>query len=359
MIRVGVNGYGTIGKRVADGVRLQPDMQLTGVAKTRPNYEAATALQNGYRLYSAIPERSHLFAEAGMELAGDVDDLIRESDVIVDATPAGVGAENAARYRAHETPAILQGGESADSVDASFVAGVNYEAVAAADADLLRVVSCNTTGLSRLLDPLDRTYGIETVRATLVRRGGDPTQTDRGPINDILPDPITVPSHHGPDVNTIFPAMDIETVGLKVPSTLMHVHSVNVTLETEPAVDSLYDLFDRQSRIFLIEAALDIDGTAKLKAFADDSGRPRGDLWENCLWKESITVEGRELYLFQAIHQEADVIPENIDAIRALVGDASADASMALTDERLGVGLASTPTRRYTQSAGAPQPADD
>ena len=30
-VRVAINGYGVIGKRVADAVRLQPDMQLVGV----------------------------------------------------------------------------------------------------------------------------------------------------------------------------------------------------------------------------------------------------------------------------------------------------------------------------------------
>ena len=32
-VKVAVNGYGTIGKRVADAVKLQPDMELIGVAK--------------------------------------------------------------------------------------------------------------------------------------------------------------------------------------------------------------------------------------------------------------------------------------------------------------------------------------
>src|SRR6056297_3008115 len=104
MIRVGVNGYGTIGKRVADAVRLQPDMELIGVAKTRPNFEAETALRKGYSLYSAIPERSHRFTDAGMELDGTVEDLAGESDVIVDATPAArstlrVGAAFVPRIR--------------------------------------------------------------------------------------------------------------------------------------------------------------------------------------------------------------------------------------------------------------------
>ena len=31
-IRVGVNGYGVIGKRLADAVRLQSDMQLIGIS---------------------------------------------------------------------------------------------------------------------------------------------------------------------------------------------------------------------------------------------------------------------------------------------------------------------------------------
>ena len=31
-IKVAVNGYGVIGKRVADAVALQPDMELVGVA---------------------------------------------------------------------------------------------------------------------------------------------------------------------------------------------------------------------------------------------------------------------------------------------------------------------------------------
>ncbi|TKX84936.1 glyceraldehyde-3-phosphate dehydrogenase, partial [Halorubrum sp. SS5] len=38
MIRVGVNGYGTIGKRVADAVAAQADMELVGVTKASPDY---------------------------------------------------------------------------------------------------------------------------------------------------------------------------------------------------------------------------------------------------------------------------------------------------------------------------------
>jgi glyceraldehyde-3-phosphate dehydrogenase (NAD(P)) len=348
MLQVGVNGYGTIGKRVADAVAAMPDMELAGVAKTRPNYEAEAAVRKGYSLYAAIADRADQFAEAGIDIAGDVEDLVGESDVVVDATPSGIGAENRDLYERLDTPAIFQGGESADTADASFNARANFDEVA--DEDYLRVVSCNTTGLSRVIAPLREEYGVEKVRATLVRRGGDPGQTGRGPINDILPDPVSVPSHHGPDVNTIFPDLDIDTLGVKVPATLMHLHSLNVTLDVSPSVDEVRELLAGQSRLFLVPEASGIDGAGKLKEFAMDTGRSRGDLWENCVWEDSISMVDDDLYLFQAIHQESDVVPENVDAIRAIAGSADREESIALTDEHLGVGLESLLGDRTAQA---------
>jgi glyceraldehyde-3-phosphate dehydrogenase (NAD(P)) len=341
MIEVGINGYGTIGKRVADAVREQPDMRVRGVAKTRPNHEAETARERGFPLHAAVPERRDQFDEAGIEVAGPVDDLVADSDVIVDATPSGVGAENRPLYAAHDTPALFQGGEDAGVADVSFNARANY--ADAVGVDFVRVVSCNTTGLSRLIAPLRERYGVQKVRVTLVRRGGDPAQSGRGPINDVLPDPVTVPSHHGPDVQTIFPDLDIDTLGLKVPATLTHTHSVNVVLDGDATVGDVRTLLESEPRTFLVPRELDIDGSGALKQYALDRGRPRGDLWENCVFGESITVEdgpaGPELYLFQAIHQESDVVPENVDAIRAVTGSADAVESRRRTDEALGMGL--------------------
>jgi glyceraldehyde-3-phosphate dehydrogenase (NAD(P)) len=330
-IEVGINGYGTIGKRVADAVRAQPDMEVVGVAKTRPNFEAEQAVANDFPLYAAVPERVGQFDEAGIELAGEVEELVQDSEIVVDTTPSGIGAENKAMYQEYDTPALYQGGEDADLVDVSFNARSNF--AEAEGAGHTRVVSCNTTGLSRLIAALEDEYGVEKVRATLVRRGGDPAQSSRGPINDTLPDPVTIPSHHGPDVNTIFPNLDIDTLGMKVPATLTHTHSVNVELTYGADTEEVRDLLEGESRLFVI------DGSGKLKEFALDSGRPRGDVWENAIWGESITVEDDELYLFQAIHQESDVVPENVDAIRAVLGTADRRESIERTNDALGMGL--------------------
>ena len=68
-------------------------------------------------------------------------------------------------------------------------------------------------------------------------------------------------------------------------------------------------------------------------------GRPRGDIWENCIWRESVSMEGSDLYLFQAIHQESDVVPENVDAIRAVSGAADSETSIERTNETMAIGF--------------------
>jgi len=355
MLRVGINGYGTIGKRVADAVRAQPDMDVSGVAKVSPDYVAIGATNRDYPVYVVEEDRLQEFHDVGIEVAGAVDELVAASDVIIDATPSGVGAANRRLYERHETPALFQGGEDATVAEVSFNARVNYEEATAAD--YVRVVSCNTTGLSRLVAPLEEHYGIEKVRATLVRRGGDPDQTGRGPINDAVPDPVSIPSHHGPDVQTIFPELDIDTIGMKVPTTMMHVHAVNVTLENEPDdIETVRETLEAENRLLVIPEHAGIDGAGTLRDFALDAGRPRGDIWENCLWGESLTLEGSDLYCMQAIHQESDVVPENIDAIRALTGQCTATASRSLTNETLGIGLDRLGRRR--DLIAEKQPAD-
>ena len=52
-IRVGVAGYGTIGQRLADGVAMQEDMELVGVADLAPTLAVRALYEKGmpYDLY--------------------------------------------------------------------------------------------------------------------------------------------------------------------------------------------------------------------------------------------------------------------------------------------------------------------
>ena len=52
-VKVGVAGYGTIGQRLADGVALQGDMELVGVADLAPTLSIRALKERGmpYDLY--------------------------------------------------------------------------------------------------------------------------------------------------------------------------------------------------------------------------------------------------------------------------------------------------------------------
>ncbi len=52
-IKVGVAGYGTIGQRLADGVALQEDMELVGIADLAPTLAIRALKEKGmpYDLY--------------------------------------------------------------------------------------------------------------------------------------------------------------------------------------------------------------------------------------------------------------------------------------------------------------------
>jgi glyceraldehyde-3-phosphate dehydrogenase (NAD(P)) len=63
-VRVGVNGYGVIGKRVADAVALQDDMELVGVADVGHDYRIRVALERGYQVFAATPEAREEMATA-------------------------------------------------------------------------------------------------------------------------------------------------------------------------------------------------------------------------------------------------------------------------------------------------------
>jgi len=337
MKAVGINGYGTIGKRVADAVSCQDDMKIVGVTKRTPDFEAKMAVEKGYDLYISAPEREGLFMDAGIEVSGTINDLYDQLNIIVDCTPEGVGARNKTDvYEKKGLKAIFEGGEKHDRIGQSFNSFSNFDD--SIGADYVRVVSCNTTGLCRTLNPIKDLAGIKKVRAVMVRRGADPGQIKKGPINAIVPNPPTVPSHHGPDVQTVMYGLNIITMALLVPTTLMHQHNLMVELDNSVVVDDVIDALEKTPRVLLIEASKGLGSTAEIMEYARDLGRPRGDLFEIAVWKESLNIVDGELYYMQAIHQESDVVPENVDAIRSMLEmESDSVKSIKKTNNNMGI----------------------
>ncbi|MEB3860370.1 MAG: type II glyceraldehyde-3-phosphate dehydrogenase [Desulfurococcales archaeon] len=334
--RVGVVGYGTIGRRVAEAVSLQSDMHLEGVVKTRPDYAAIQAAMRGIDIYVPGGGEAERFEANGIRVRGTIGDLLERVDVVVDATPAGVGSKYKGLYSRYGVRQVYQGGEPPEVAKVSFSSLCNYgEAVGA---DSVRVVSCNTTGLLRLICTLDRALGVRRVWAFIVRRAADPGEYKKGPINSIVLDPPKTPSHHARDAKTVLRDVDVETAAVVVPTTLMHVHYVRLKLSREASLGEVMEALSEAPRIVLLPGRAGIKSTAQLVEAARFS-RPRADIPELIVFEESISVRGDEVSLIQAVHQESIVVPENIDAIRAVTGlEASAERSIALTDETLRIG---------------------
>ncbi len=335
-VRVAVNGFGTIGKRVADAVAKQPDMELVGVAKTRPSYEARRALEKGYSLYVTGQGKPEDFTAVGLSVVGSIKDLLGKVDIVVDAAPDKIGRENRKLYEAAGVRAIFQGGEKADVAEASFNALANY--AACRGKRMLRVVSCNTTGIARAAAVLRERWGVDHWEVTLVRRAADPAETKKGPINGIMPT-FHLPSHHGPDVQTILPDLQIATTAVVVPTTLMHVHVNHVRLTRAPKdTAEVLDAFRTTPRFRVFAPWEHVDGTPQVMEYARDRGLGFNDMMENVLWDEGFRLDGRDAYFFQAIHQESIVVPENVDAIRAsLELESEGRVSIAKTDRALGL----------------------
>jgi glyceraldehyde-3-phosphate dehydrogenase (NAD(P)) len=69
-----------------------------------------------------------------------------------------------------------------------------------------------------------------------------------------------------------------------------------------------------------------------------DRGRPHDNLYEVALWADMLRVQGDELFYAYMVDNQAIVIPETIDAIRALTGATRDGAeSIAMTNAALGI----------------------
>jgi len=335
-VRVVVNGYGVIGKRIADAVAVQDDMELAGVADIVSDWRIKVAVEKGYPVFASTPQAADQMRAAGIPLAGNLDELIGKVDVVADATPKKVAAANFEKYKAAGVKSIFQGGEKHSLTGHSFVAQANYETALGRDAT--RVVSCNTTSIVRTLGALMNAGLLKKARGVLIRRATDPWESDHGGVmNTVVPETV-IPSHQGPDAQTVIPDLDVMTIAVVAAHTTSHLHAWNVELTRPASKDEVLTAFRAAPRIAFLQASegmVALNSTLELMA---DLGRPRGDMWEVGLWEDSLTVVGNELFYNYQVYNQAIVVPETIDAIRALAGvERSGAASIAKTDQAMGL----------------------
>ena len=335
-VKVGIVGYGVIGQRLADGIALQEDMELVGVVDAAPTLAVRALHEKGmpYKLFCAIPDKISDLEAAGIPVSGTMDDLLKEVDVALDATPAGIGAKNKEVYINYGVKAIFQGGEKDEVADVFFHGYANYEK--GVGKNFLKLTSCNTTGFIRAVDCLDRAVGVEKVAVTIIRRVADPGDTHRGLVDLLKVDPI--PSHQAVDLMKIMPHVRATGILVHTPVTHGHIITMVVTPKRKITKEGALEEFKKHPRIRVVRIADGFNSNTSLFRYARDLGRPRGDMYEIAVFEETIGFSGKDIMFAINIPQEAVVTPETIDGVRACM-EMQKDRleAVALTNKYLGL----------------------
>ena len=134
------------------------------------------------------------------------------------------------------------------------------------------------------------------------------------------------------------PDLDVITIALVAAHTTSHLHAWSVELTRPATKEEILDAFRSAPRIAFLrtsEGVVALNSTLEMMA---DLGRPRGDMWEVGLWEDSLTVMDREVFYNYQVYNQAIVVPETIDAIRAITGiEKDSAASIAKTDRAMGL----------------------
>ncbi len=335
-VRVGVVGYGVIGQRLADGVVKQGDMELVGVVDIAPTLSLRAMFDSGqpYPLYVFSEENKPSFQAEGFPVQGTLDDLLSRVDIVLDATPGGVGMKNKELYKAKRVKAIFQGGEKNDVADVFFHGYANYEK--GIGKDYLKLTSCNTTGFIRAVDCLDKAAGIERVVITIIRRVADPGDSHRGLVDVALVE--KVPNHQAKDLMLIMPHIEATGLLVHVPTTHGHIISILATPKRKIKVDEALGLFASHPRIKVVEIAKGFNSNAALFRYARDRGNKRADMYEIAVFKETVVLSGDNIFFTINVPQEAVVTPETLDGVRAALSmQTNWKEAVHLTNKYLGL----------------------
>ena len=331
MKKVFVNGYGSIGRRIIQFIKDDPEIEVIGVGKYSPDSKVNDAIEKGFKVY--VPEKNQN-AFSDFSITGNIESALDESDLVIDASPGGQGFKNKKLfYEPRNVSSIYQGGETVEGENAVsdllFNSKVNYgEAVGKKH---VMQGSCNVTGMGRMLEPLRKNFGnsIKRFDVTLVRRWADIEQTDET-ITDTIE--LTQSPHHGEDVKSYFGKdAPLFVRAIKVPTRQMHLHIMDIRFEGHsPSVDEIHDIFKNEYGVATLWSA---KGTKDIRDFAEKLNFSFKDtnmihIHANMTQKIDDTIQ-----LMYSDDQTGIVIPENHILLQAMLFEKSYEEAVKHTEK--------------------------
>ena len=329
--KIFVNGYGSIGSRIIQFIKDDPEIQIIGIGKYSPDTKVQDAISNGFNVY--VPRsRESSFKE--FSISGNIETALDDCDLVIDAAPGGFGFKNKVNlYEPKNLMAIYQGGESITGENAVsdllFNSRVNYT-----DAfDKMHVMqgSCNVTGMGRILEPLRKKYGSKIKRfdVTLVRRSADIEQTDKI-VTDTIE--LTQSPHHGEDVKSYFGKdSPLFVRAIKVPTRQMHLHIMDIRFDgNAPSSEEIHDLFKDEFGVAVLWTA---NGTKDVRDFADTMNFSFKDTNMIHIHANMTVSIDDTIQIMYSDDQTGIVIPENHMLMQAMLFKKSFDESFIHTEK--------------------------
>ena len=128
MKKVFVNGYGSIGNRIAKFIKDDPDINVIGIGKHSSNDNVQHVINDGFSVY--VPENK-IDSFKNYDISGSIESALDDCDLVIDASPGGNGFVNKKNiYEPNGIKAIFQGGETIFNdksvADILFNSRVNY-----------------------------------------------------------------------------------------------------------------------------------------------------------------------------------------------------------------------------------------
>lgn len=331
MKRVFVNGYGSIGSRIAQFIKDDQDIELVGIGKHSPDEKVTDAISRGFRVYAP---KNKMDDFRNFKISGSIEDAVSNCDLIIDASPGGVGYTNKKiLYEPIKARAIFQGGEkiSGEKSVSQFLfnSRVNYDK--AYDKQFAMQGSCNVTGMGRIIQPLKEKYGnkIERLDATLLRRWAD-LEDLKTEVKDSIE--WTLNPHHDEDVKSYMGADTPLFIRVfKIPTRQMHVHLMDIRFTGKaPSISEIIDLYKNEYGVAVLYGA---KGTKDIRDYAESIKFSFKDTNMIHIHADLIEVQDDVVKMTYSDDQTGIVVPENHLLMQAMLFKRKKEDAFKHTEE--------------------------
>jgi len=309
MVRVFINGYGNIGRRLASAFSHDKEIQFVGIGKYSIDNKVDEAFSKKFPVY--VPEEKVLeFKGKGYDISGTISDAIKKSDLVIDAAKDGFGYSNKVNfYSPLNKPAIFQGGEDRTGekkvADIIHNSRINFDKVT--NQKYVIQGSCNVSGMGRIMQPMIEKFGdkIQRYDVTLIRRWAD--LEDKKEVKDSIE--WDKNPHHQDDVKSFLPSVKLYVEAYKVPSRMMHLHQMIIRFKDKvPYFDSMSDIYHDEFGVAVLANA---KGTADIRLKARELGFEHDDTNMVHIHEETMRKSDDTLKILYSDDQTGIVIPEN------------------------------------------------